>query len=113
MNRFPHFMTTKENAVASESQSSGVKGWVYDGVDGKQMAYWICETDGISEEHTHDFDEYFIVIEGEYILELGGASITLKKGDEYHIEAGIPHAGRFKAGTRTIHCFGGKRAVLA
>jgi quercetin dioxygenase-like cupin family protein len=77
------------------------------------MAYWICETDRISKEHTHRFDEYFVVVEGEYILVIGGSDIILNKGDEYHIEAGIPHAGRFKAGTRTIHCFGGKRAVRA
>jgi quercetin dioxygenase-like cupin family protein len=113
MNQFPQFMTTQENAVASESQSRGVRGWVYNGVDGKQMAYWICETDGVSNEHTHGFDEYFVVVEGEYVLQLGESDIVLKKGDEYYIEAGVPHAGRFKAGTRTIHCFGGRRATLA
>ena len=45
---FPEFMITSENSVASNSQSEGVKGWIYDGIDGKQMAYWICESDGIS-----------------------------------------------------------------
>lgn len=113
MNGFPSFMITDANAVASVSQSPGVKGWVYNGMDGKQMAYWFCETDGISKEHTHDFDEYFVVVEGEYVLVIDGADISLKKGDEYHIIAGVPHSGRFKAGTRTIHCFGGRRADLA
>jgi quercetin dioxygenase-like cupin family protein len=113
MKEFPSFMMTKENAVASESQSRGVRGWVYEGVDGKQMAYWICEIDGTSNEHTHDFDEYFVVLQGEYVLIVDDGEIVLRKGDEYHIRAGIPHSGRFKAGTRTIHCFGGQRAVLA
>lgn len=106
-------MTTMANAVSAASQSPGVIGWVYDGVDGKQMAYWICERDGVSQEHTHEYDEYFVVVEGEYILRIEGKAVVLHKGDEYHIASNIPHSGVFKAGTRTIHCFGGKRARLA
>lgn len=68
MKQFPSFMMTKENAVASGSQSPGVKGWVYDDLDGKQMAYWVREADGLSKGHTHEFDEYFVVLEGEYVL---------------------------------------------
>jgi quercetin dioxygenase-like cupin family protein len=64
----------------------------------------------VSKEHTHDFEGYFMVIDGEYILEIEDKSIVLHKGDEYHIPEGIPQAGKFKAGTRTFHCFGGKRA---
>jgi len=109
MNNFPPFMMTQANAVPSQSQSVGVKGWIYTGNDEKQTAYWVCEKDGVSKEHIHDFEEYFMVIDGEYVLEIVGESITLHKGDEYHIRAGIPHAGKFKAGTRTFHCFGGKR----
>ena len=30
-------------------------------------------------------------------------------GQECYIPKGTPHAGRSIAGTRTIHCFGGKR----
>ena len=110
MDNFPSFMMSQENAVPAQSQSAGVKGWVYNGSDGKQTAYWVCEKDGVSNEHAHDFEEYFMVIAGEYVLEIEGESITLHKGDEYHIAKGIPHAGKFKAGTRTFHCFGGKRA---
>lgn len=57
MEDFPLFMKSPENQIDANSQSQGVKGWIYDGADGKQMAYWICETDGISNEHTHDYDE--------------------------------------------------------
>ena len=39
MEDFPKFMKTSDNLVASKSQSEGVKGWVYEGIDGKQMAY--------------------------------------------------------------------------
>ena len=102
-------MLTPDNSIPSRSQSVGVKGWVYNGTDSKQTAYWICEKEGTSAEHTHDFDEYFIVVDGEYILEFEGKSVVLKKGDEFYIPAGLPHSGKFTAGTRTFHCFGGKR----
>lgn len=111
MNDFPEFMKTPENSISSSSQSEGVEGWVYDGVDGKQMAYWRCEKDTISNEHTHDFDEYFVVVQGEYILAIGTSEIAVRAGEEYVIPRGMPHAGKSLAGTRTIHCFGGKRAM--
>ena len=53
MKDFPDFMKTSKNLVASKSQSIGVKGWVYDSHDGKQMAYWICKIDGVSKNVPH------------------------------------------------------------
>ena len=113
MNDFPEFMKEPDNSITHGQQSRGVRGWIYDGVDGKQMAYWICETDGTSTEHVHEFDEYFTVVQGTYTLIIGGKRIDIGRGDEYFIPKNVPHAGEFKAGTRTIHCFGGKRAERA
>ena len=110
MKDFPEFMKSKHNLISSELQSKGVKGWVYDGSDGCQMAYWICEVDGSSKEHVHDYDEYFTVVQGRYSLIIDGRRIDLCNGDEYFIPKNVPHAGSFTAGTRTIHCFGGHRA---
>ena len=113
MEDFPEFMKTPENSVASKSQSTGVKGWVYDSVDGKPMTYWISEIDGVSKEHVHDFDEYFTVVQGKYTVIIDDERIDVCKGDEYFIPKNLPHAGEFVAGTRTIHCFGGRRAERA
>ncbi len=113
MKDFPDFMKSEENQIATKSQSKGVKGWVYDGADGSQIAFWICEIDGISKEHIHDYDEYFVVVQGKYTLIIDGQNINLYKGDEYLIPRNIAHSGKFTAGTRTIHCFGGKRAERA
>ncbi len=110
MDDFPEFMKTPENAIAQASQSKGARGWIYDGADGKQVAYWVCDKDGVSAEHVHDFDEYFTVLQGRYTLILGGRRIDVCRGDEYFIPKNTPHAGEFSAGTRTIHCFGGRRA---
>ena len=110
---FPDFMKSEENAISNSSQSAGIKGWLYESVDGKQMAYWLCEHSVVSSEHVHDFDEYFVVVQGEYTLLFSGREVIVNQGDEYHITKGVPHAGRARAGTRTIHCFGGKRAEIS
>jgi len=113
MEDFPEFMKTSANSIASKSQSKGVKGWVYEGIDGKQMAYWVCEIDSVSKEHVHEFDEYFTVLQGKYTLIINDQRIDVCKGDEYFIPKNVAHSGAFIAGTRTIHCFGGKRVDRA
>ncbi|MDD5647906.1 MAG: cupin domain-containing protein [Dehalococcoidia bacterium] len=110
MDRFPAFMKAQSNAIASGSQSKGVQGYVYDGVDGSQMAFWECDIDGTSLEHVHDYDEYFVVVQGCYILIIDGKRIPVSAGEEYVLRRGTVHAGEFIRGTRTIHAFGGKRA---
>jgi quercetin dioxygenase-like cupin family protein len=110
MNEFPKFMRNPANAVASHQQSEGVEGYVFDGVDGSQMAVWHCRKYGISKEHVHSFDEYFVVVQGEYTLGIKGKKTKLTAGQEFYIPKNTPHDGQFVAGTRTIHAFGGKRA---
>jgi quercetin dioxygenase-like cupin family protein len=111
MDRFPQFIRDAANAVASRDRSEGVHGYVFDGVNGAQVVLFECQMDGVSKEHVHPFDEYFTVIQGEYTLGIEGREIKLRAGQEYHIPRGVPHDGRFIAGTRTINAFGGKRAV--
>jgi len=111
VHEFPEFMRNPINAVTAHQKSAGVEGFIYDGADGSQVVVFQCATNGISKEHVHDFDEYFVVIQGEYTLGIKGRTIKLTAGQEYYIPKGIPHDGVFIAGTRTINAFGGKRAV--
>ena len=110
MTEFPQFMRNPINAVASHQKSIGAEGFIYDGADGSQVLIFQCATDGISKEHVHNFDEYFVVIQGEYTLGMQGRRIKLTAGQEYYIPKGVPHDGAFTAGTRTLNAFGGKRA---
>jgi quercetin dioxygenase-like cupin family protein len=110
LDRFHDFMKNAANAIDPLSQSQGVKGYVYDGADGSQMAFWESTVDAVSTEHMHPYDEYFIVVQGEYVLIISGERIKVAAGQEYHIPAGVAHAGESLAGTRTIHAFGGRRA---
>lgn len=111
MSDFPAFMKNPANRIARSNQATpGVDGFVFDGADGSQMAFWTCSQTAPSAPHVHDFDEYMLVVEGRYTLIIDGQRITLQRGDEYVIARGVEHAGEVLAGTRTIHWFGGKRA---
>jgi len=111
MDAFPEFMKHPANRIRSSSQATpGVEGYVFDGVNGMQMAFWTGSEDAKSSEHAHDFAEYMIVVKGCYTLIIDGRRICLGAGQEYVIPPGVVHAGELAAGTRTIHAFGGHRA---
>ena len=110
MREFPAFMRNPVNLIDKESQyTDGIEGYVFNGADGSQMAFWTHYHDRDSKEHTHDFDEYFVVVQGLYTVIVGKEEKHIEVGQEYYIPKGTPHSGRAIAGTRTIYCFGGKR----
>ena len=111
MDNFPEFMKHPANRIASANQATpGVEGYVFDGADGSQMAFWICRETAASAAHAHDFDEYMIVVQGCYTLIINGKRIPVRAGEEYFIPRGVLHSGEVLAGTRTVHAFGGRRA---
>jgi mannose-6-phosphate isomerase-like protein (cupin superfamily) len=111
MKEFPDFMKHAANRIAVSSQATpGVEGYVFDGVDGSQMAFWTCSETTPSAPHVHDFDEYMIVVQGCYTLIIGDKRIPVMAGEECFIPRGVLHGGEVQAGTRTINAFGGHRA---
>jgi len=108
---FPAFMKNPVNRVAVQSQfTDDIEGYVFDGVDGSQVAFWRCTHDRISREHAHDFDEYMFVIEGRCAVIVGGNRTELKAGQELVSPRGTLQSMEASAGTRTMHVFGGRRA---
>lgn len=111
MDDFPEFMKSSANRIATSSQATpGVEGYVFDGADGSQMAFWTCHETAASALHVHEYDEYMAVVQGCYTLIIAGKRIPVKAGEEYFIPKGVLHSGEVTAGTRTIHAFGGRRA---
>jgi len=111
MKDFPEFLKHPSNRIASQTQyTRGIEGYLFDGADGSQMAVWTNHDGEKSAKHVHDYDEYFLVVQGQYVLILGSKRITIGVGEECFIPRGVPHSGESTAGTRTIHAFGGKRA---
>lgn len=114
MGKFPEFMRNPANRIAVETQyTKGIEGYVYDGADGSQMAFWTNPNGGGATEHTHPYDEYFVVVEGRYTVIIGEKRIPIGVGEEFLIPKGTPHSGESLPGTRTILAFGGKRARRA
>jgi quercetin dioxygenase-like cupin family protein len=114
MDNFPNFMKRAANRIAHTDQATpGVEGYVFDGADGSQMAFWTCTKNAFSAEHVHEYDEYMIVVQGCYTLIINGERIPRSAGEEYFIPQGVRHSGEVAAGTRTIHAFGGHRADRA
>jgi mannose-6-phosphate isomerase-like protein (cupin superfamily) len=112
MNEFPAFMKNPLNRIAAASQyTEDIEGYVFDGADGSQVAFWTCAKDRVSAVHAHEFDEYMIVIEGKCTITMGEKLVELLAGDELLVPKGTPQSIRVSAGTRTVHVFGGKRAV--
>lgn len=111
MDEFPAFMRSAANRIATTDQATpGVEGYVFDGADGSQMAFWSCHQTASSAAHAHEYDEYMVVLQGCYTLLIEGERIPLSAGQEYVIPRGVVHGGEVLAGTRTIHVFGGRRA---
>jgi mannose-6-phosphate isomerase-like protein (cupin superfamily) len=110
MKEFPGFMKNPANRIGNESQyTEGIEGYVFNGADGSQMAFWTCYQNRDTEVHTHDYDEYFVVVHGQYTVIIDDKEELIRAGQECYITKGTPHSGRVVTGTRTIHCFGGKR----
>lgn len=94
MQDFPAFMKNQLNRIPASTQSTaGIEGYVYDGADGSQMAFWTCYESARSQEHVHGYDEYMVVVQGCYTLLIQGQPIDLKAGQEYFIPKGILHGG--------------------
>jgi len=89
MKEFPAFMKHPANRIAASAQSTaGVEGYVFDGADGSQMAFWTCAQTATSSEHAHEFDEYLVVVEGCYTLIIAGKKILLRAGEQYFVPPG-------------------------
>ncbi len=110
LDKFPDFMKRESNLIPANQQNTpDIEGYYYTAADGSQMAFWSYKADRVSAEHTHDYDEYMICVQGEYLVTINGEEHMLHAGDELFIPKGSMQGGRVKAGTRSIHAFGGRR----
>lgn len=111
MSDFPDFTKNPLNRIARSSQfTDDIEGYVFDGADGSQVAFWTSKADRVSTEHTHEFDEYVLVVEGQATIIIGDERTVLTAGMEMVVRKGTMQQMAVTAGTRTIHVFGGRRA---
>jgi hypothetical protein len=78
MDAFPEFVKHPANRIIRSNQATpGVEGYVFDGANGSQMAFWTCGETATSVEHVHDHDESMVVVQGCYTLAIHGNRITV------------------------------------
>jgi len=91
----------------AEVQFNGIKAWIAQG-DKHQIVFFEMEPATLVPEHSHDYQQWGIVVEGEMELTIDGKARTCKKGDEYVIPARAKHYGKFLTKTRVIDFFSEK-----
>lgn len=82
---------------------SGVQGWVAQGRE-FQMVFFEIESGGQVSPHSHG-EQFGYVFEGEISLTIGDDTRTYRKGDSYHIPAGVVHKAEFKTFVRVVDFF--------
>lgn len=107
MKLFPEFMRNPADAIPEAFRIYGIEGWIFKGSNGGRLALWQCPKPLETDEHTHDFDEYTLVVEGEVRITVNGETHTLTAGQEFVVPRDRPHRVACEAGTRTINAFGG------
>lgn len=101
---YPNVITQLPQA---EISVSGAKAWILQ-AESTQMVFFEFESDTIVPEHSHDYAQWGMVIQGEMELIIDGRSRICEKGSEYLIPAGAKHFVRFLGKTRVMDYFSEK-----
>jgi quercetin dioxygenase-like cupin family protein len=112
---FPEFLRSECTRIESGERfdRGAAEGHAFESLAGSQIVLWSASEGGERAlDHVHDFDEYVVVVAGQYTVHQGGTSVLLRPGDELLLPAGVPHSGQALPGTRTLHAYGGKRFAL-
>lgn len=85
----------------------GVKAWILQG-EKHQLIFFEMQPTALVPEHSHNYPQWGMVIEGKMKLTVSGRTRTIKKGDDYVIPAKANHRAEFLAPTQVIDLFSEK-----
>jgi len=102
--RFPNVIT---NLPEADVQFKGIKAWILQG-EKHQLVFFEMEPSAQVPEHSHDYPQWGIMIEGKMELTIDGKTRIIEKGDEYVIPAKAKHYVRFLSKSRVIDFFSEK-----
>jgi quercetin dioxygenase-like cupin family protein len=98
---FPEVITRLSEA---DIQAKGVRAWILQG-EKHQLVFFEMESSAQVPEHSHEYAQWGIVIEGKMELIIEGKARICEKGDEYVIPARAKHYARFFTKSRVIDFF--------
>ena len=102
--RYPDVIT---NLPEADIQFKGIKAWILQG-EKNQLVFFEMEPSAQVPEHSHDYPQWGIMIEGKMELTIDGKTRIIEKGDEYVIPAKAKHYVRFLSKSRVIDFFSEK-----
>jgi len=100
-NEFPTVITALPEA---DLPFKGVKAWILQG-ERHQLIFFEMQSTALVPEHSHNYPQWGMLIEGEMKLTINGKTRTIKKGDEYLIPAQAKHKASFTTKTRVMDLF--------
>ena len=98
---FPDVITRLPEA---DIQLKGVAAWILQGKE-QQLVFFEMEPSAQVPEHSHDYPQWGMVIEGKMELIIESKPKICEKGDEYVIPAKAKHYARFVTKCRVIDFF--------
>lgn len=81
----------------------GVTGWVVQGLT-SQVVFFEIDAGTTIPPHSH-CEQFGVVIEGEMALTIDGQTNIYRRGDSYHIPAGVTHCAEFRTRVRAFDFF--------
>src|SRR4030067_1600441 len=98
---FPEVITNlPEGDIALE----GVKAWIVQG-NGQQLVFFEMQPSAKIPEHSHDYPQWGMVIEGKMEMTIDGSAKIYEKGDEYLVPARAKHSARYLSRVRVMDLF--------
>jgi len=101
---FPEIITLLPEA---DMQFEGIRAWVLQG-EKHQLVFFEMAPSARVPEHSHDYPQWGMVIEGKMELVIDGKPRICEKGDEYLIPAHAKHYARFLSKSRVVDLFSEK-----
>jgi len=106
---FPNVITRLPEA---DVPLKGVRAWILQG-DRHQLVFFEFESSAQVPEHSHDYPQWGMMIEGKMELTIDGKTKLIEKGDEYVIPAKAKHYARFLSKCRVMDFFSEKMRYRA
>ncbi|MEM2102517.1 MAG: cupin domain-containing protein [Candidatus Bathyarchaeia archaeon] len=101
------FSQVVTNLPEADVPVKGIRAWILQG-ERHQLVFFQMEPHVTVPEHSHDYPQWGLMIEGEMELTINGETRIVKKGDEYVIPAKAKHSANFQSVSRVMDLFSEK-----
>ena len=106
---YPEVITCLTEA---DMKPKGIRAWILQG-QRHQLVFFEMDSSAVVPEHSHDYPQWGIMVDGKMELTVDGQPHIVDKGDEYLIPAGAKHFARFFGKCRVMDLFSEKSRYQA